>query len=265
MTEQPLLLDIDGRGVARVTLNRPAIHNAFDDDLIARLSALLDELAVRDDLRALVLAAVGRSFSAGADLNWMRRMADYSEAENRADADRLAGLMRRLDRLPVPTIARVQGAAFGGGVGLIACCDMAIGADRALFALSEVRLGIMPAVIAPYVIAAIGPRAARRWILTGERFDAAEALRIGLLHQVVAEEALDGAVEALLEELLKCGPRAQAEAKALIRDVAFRPIDQALVDDTAARITRLRASDEGREGLSAFLEKRPPAWIAGEA
>ncbi|HEB97221.1 MAG TPA: enoyl-CoA hydratase/isomerase family protein [Sedimenticola thiotaurini] len=264
MTERPVVLQIDARGVARITLNRPRLHNAFDDVVIARLSGLLDELAERDGLRALVLAAEGRSFSAGADLNWMRRMADYSPQENRADADRLAGLMRRLDRLPVPTIARVQGAAFGGGVGLIACCDMAIASERARFALSEVRLGIMPAVISPYVIAAIGPRAARRWILSGERFDAAEALRIGLLHQVVAEESLDEAVEALLTELLACGPRAQAAAKRLIRDVACRPIDQALIDDTAARITELRASPEGREGLSAFLEKRPPAWVLDE-
>lgn len=264
MTDQPVLMQVDPRGIARITLNRPGVHNAFDDDLIARLGELLGELEGQRGLRALVLAATGRSFSAGADLNWMRRMADYSESENRADALKLAELMSRLNRLPVPTIARVQGSAFGGGVGLIACCDMAIGADRALFALSEVRLGIIPAVISPYVVAAIGQRAARRWILTGERFDSAEALRIGLLHQVVPEAELDPALETLLDELLQCGPRAQSAAKRLIRDVSARAVDPAMIVDTADRITALRASPEGREGLSAFLEKRPPSWIQGK-
>jgi len=263
MTDDSILMQIDSRGVAQLTLNRPRIHNAFDDSLIARLSGLLAELEARPGLRALVLSSEGRSFSAGADLNWMRRMAGYSESENRADALKLAELMSRLNRMPVPTIARVQGPAFGGGVGLIACCDMAVGAERAVFSLSEVRLGIIPAVISPYVIAAIGERAARRFILTGERFDSAEALRLGLLHQVVAEDGLDRAVDRLLEELLKCGPRAQAAAKRLIRDVAGRPVNPALIVDTAERITALRASPEGREGLTAFLEKRAPDWMGG--
>jgi len=264
MTERPVLMQMDARGVARITINRPRIHNAFDDELIARLAERLEELERRRGLRALVLASEGSSFSAGADLNWMRRSADYSEAENRADALRLAELMSRLNRLRVPTIARVQGPAFGGGVGLIACCDMAIGADRALFSLSEVRLGLIPAVIAPYVVAAIGQRAARRWILSGERFDSAEALRIGLLHRVVPESALDQAVGQLLEQLLRCGPRAQAAAKRLIRDASARAVDPAMIMDTAERITAIRASAEGREGVSAFLEKRPPSWIGGK-
>lgn len=263
MTDDSVLLQIDPRGVARLTLNRPRIHNAFDDRLIARLSKLLSELEVRPGLRALVLTSEGKSFSAGADLNWMRRMAGYSENENRADALKLAELMSRLNRLPVPTIARVQGPVFGGGVGLIACCDMAVAAERALFSLSEVRLGIIPAVISPYVIAAIGERAARRFMLTGERFDSAEALRLGLLHRVVADDGLDHAIDQLLQELLKCGPGAQAAAKRLIRDVAGRPVNPALIVDTAERITALRASPEGREGLTAFLEKRPPDWIGG--
>jgi len=263
MTDDSVLLQIDSRGVARLTLNRPRIHNAFDDSLIARLSGLLTELEAHPGLRALVLTSEGKSFSAGADLNWMRRMAGYSESENRADALKLAELMSRLNRMPVPTIARVQGPAFGGGVGLIACCDMAVAAERSLFSLSEVRLGIIPAVISPYVIAAIGERAARRFILTGERFGSAEALRLGLLHQVVAEDGLDRAVDRLLEELLKCGPRAQAAAKRLIRDVAGRPVNPTLIVDTAERITALRASPEGREGLTAFLEKRAPDWVEG--
>lgn len=264
MTDDSVLLQIDSRGVAQLSLNRPRIHNAFDDGLIARLSGLLTELGAHPGLRALVLTSEGKSFSAGADLNWMRRMAGYSESENRADALKLAELMSRLNRLPVPSIARIQGLAFGGGVGLIACCDMAIAAKGAVFSLSEVRLGLIPAVISPYVIAAIGERAARRYILTGERFDSAEALRIGLLHQVVEGDQLDATVEELLAELLQCGPRAQAVAKQLIADVAGRPVDPVLIVDTAERITAVRASPEGREGLGAFLEKRRPDWAGGD-
>jgi len=259
--QQPLLLDIDHRGVAWVTLNRPQIHNAFDDALIEQFIELLERLAADQSLRAMVLRASGKSFSAGADLNWMRRMAGYDEQQNFADAQRLAELMMQLNRLPLPTIAQVQGAAFGGGVGLIACCDIAVGTQRALFVLSEVRLGIIPAVISPYVIAAIGERAARRYMLTTERFDANEARRIGLLHEVVEDdEALSATVERLLGNLLAGGPNAQREAKGLIDAVTQRPISDALIDLTAEWITRVRASDEGREGLGAFLEKRPPAW-----
>jgi methylglutaconyl-CoA hydratase len=262
MANQPLRLEI-GAGVARLTLNRPDIHNAFDDDLILRLTEALERIEADPAVRAVVLAATGKSFSAGADLNWMRRMAGYSAAENRADADRLAEMLRRLNRLAKPTVALVQGAAFGGGVGLIACCDIVVAARPARFALTEVRLGILPAVISPYVVAAIGERAARRYLLTAERFDAVEAHRLGLVHAVVEADALESTGATLLAELAKAGPQALGETKDLIFRVSRGPVDQAMIDDTAARITRIRASDEGREGLGAFLDKRPPAWLAG--
>jgi methylglutaconyl-CoA hydratase len=255
---------IDSRGLATLTLNRPEIHNAFDDALIARLLEALAQIEQEREVRAVVLGSEGKSFSAGADLNWMRRMADYDREQNHCDALQLAELMRRLNRFGKPTIARVQGAAFGGGVGLVACCDMAVASERALFALSEVRLGLIPAVISPYVIAAIGERAARRYFLTAERFDAQEARRIGLLHEVVAEAELDARIDTLVDNLLRGGPAAISAAKALVFAVAHQPADDAVVADTAARITDVRASDEGREGLSAFLQKRQPAWIAGE-
>ena len=261
ITDDTVICATDKRGVATLTLNRPALHNAFDDALIESL--LLALAAIEDDpaVRAVVLRSEGKSFSAGADLNWMRRMAGYDREQNRNDALQLAALMARLNGLNKPTIARVQGAAFGGGVGLVACCDIAVAAERALFALTEVRLGLLPAVISPYVIAAIGERAARRYMLTGERFDAAEALRIGLLHEAVPEDQLDSALERLLESLLKGGPQALTKAKELIFAVSRRPAGEALIADTAERITDVRASDEGREGVGAFLEKRPPAWV----
>ncbi len=211
-------------------------------------------------MRVVVLAAAGKSFSAGADLNWMRRMAGYSTAENEADARRLANLMQVLHGLAKPTVARVQGSAFGGGVGLVACCDIAIAAETAQFALTEVRLGLVPAVISPYVVAAIGPRAARRYFLTAERFDAAEAARLGLVHRVVPAAELDGAVAALVATLADGGPQAQRDAKALVAAVSGRAIDAALIEETVQRIAALRAGAEGREGIAAFLEKRPPAW-----
>jgi len=214
------------------------------------------------DVRAVVLAGAGRSFSAGADLNWMRRTADYSEVENLADARALAGLMRTLDRLPKPTVALVQGAAYGGGVGLVACCDIAVASTAAVFSLSEVRLGLLPSVISPYVVDAIGPRAARRYFLTAERFDAAEARRLGLVHEVVAPEDLEAAGARVLAALAECGPAAQAASKALVARVARGPIDDAMVEDTARRIAALRATPEGREGVMAFLEKRKPSWRA---
>jgi len=254
-------LEIDARGVARLTLNRPEQHNAFDDALIDALNQELEKLALDDSVRVVVLRAQGKSFSAGADLNWMRRLADYDEAQNHADAMRLAELMRNLNQLPKPTIARVQGAAFGGGVGLVACCDIAIASEQALFCLSEVKLGLIPAVISPHVINAIGARAARRYMLTAESFDAERACRLGLVHEVVAAAELDATVEKLIERLLDCGPRAQSAAKDLILAVAGRPLDQGLVEETARRIASIRASAEGREGLNAFLEKRSPDWI----
>lgn len=261
MTDDLFLQETDGRGVARVTLNRPELHNAFNDELIARLTVALAELEENDAVRVVVLAARGRSFCAGADLNWMQRMADYSEEENLQDAHRLAALMDRLNRLAKPTLALVQGPAYGGGVGLTACCDMAIAAEAASFSLTEVKLGLIPAVISPYVVAAIGERAARRYVLTGERFSAAEALRLGLVQAVVPADELESAGDSVIAELLKGGPAAQAAAKELIFAVAERPADGGVIEDTATRIARVRASDEGREGVAAFLEKRKPDWL----
>ncbi|MCW8891401.1 MAG: enoyl-CoA hydratase/isomerase family protein [Sedimenticola sp.] len=262
MAENSVTLDLDDRGVATLTINRPEIHNAFDDVLINRLLQALESVEVDPKVRLVVLRAEGKSFSAGADLNWMRRMADYSESENFKDAMVLASLMERLNNLSKPTIAAVQGAAFGGGVGLVACCDMAVASEKALFCLSEVRLGLIPAVISPYVIAAMGERAARRYFLTAERFDAAEAHRIGLVHEVVAEDQLPSQVDALIEQLLKGGPDSLAAAKSLIFAVTRQPTSESVIRDTAQRITAARASDEGKEGLNAFLNKRTPAWIA---
>ena len=255
-----VILDITGAR-ATITLNRPDVHNAFDDTLIAELDAALAEVSAAPALRVAVVAAAGCSFSAGADLSWMKRTADYAEAENRADAERLAEVLHRLDALPVPTVARVQGTAMGGGVGLVAACDIAVAAEGARFALSEVRLGLIPAGISPYVIGAIGARAARRYFLTGERFDAAEAYRLGLVHAVVAADALDARVDGIVDALGLGAPGAVKAAKALVREVAGG-VDAAVRKDTAARIARLRASAEGREGVAAFLEKRKPSWIA---
>ncbi|WP_257387185.1 enoyl-CoA hydratase-related protein [Tahibacter caeni] len=248
--------------VAEVRLNRSGVHNAFDEQLIAELTATLQRLDADPAVRAVVLTGEGASFSAGADLNWMRAMAQASEADNLADSLKLAALMRTLNYLGKPTIARVNGAAYGGGVGLVACCDVAIGVDGAKFSLSEVKLGLVPAVISPYVIAAIGARAARRLFITGEVFDAAEARRIGLLHETVATGELDAAVERCLHWLAKGGPLAQAEAKRLALSMAgMTPEHQQTVDaGTAALIARLRVSAEGQHGLGAFLDKRAPDW-----
>lgn len=249
------------RGVATLTLDRPELHNAFDAGLIGTLTRALQQAGADPSVRAVVLAGSGASFSAGADLQWMRAMASASQEENRIDSLALALLMRTLDELPKPTIARVHGAAFGGGVGLVACCDIAIAAEGARFGLTESRLGLLPAVISPYVIAAIGPRQARRWFATGEHFDAATAHEIGLVHQRVPAAALDDAVQAQLELLRKAGPVASASAKVLVREVCAAGGDRDALDRAnAALIAALRASDEGREGLSAFLEKRAPHW-----
>ncbi|HET6553065.1 MAG TPA: enoyl-CoA hydratase/isomerase family protein [Dyella sp.] len=252
----------DHAGVRRITMNRPQVHNAFDDALIAELTAALIEAGKDDAVRAVVLTGEGASFSAGADLNWMRGMAAASEADNREDSLRLARLMRTLQYLPKPTIARVNGAAYGGGVGLIACCDIAIGVDSARFGLTEVKLGLVPAVISPYVIHAIGLRHARRLFLTGELFDAATARQIGLLHHCVAADQLDEAVDGSLALLAKAGPIAQTQAKQLALRMAGATEAEAekLDHDNAALIARLRVSDEGQEGLGAFLGKRSPRW-----
>ncbi len=262
-SEPTVLCGVDARGVATVTLNRPELHNAFDDALIAALTDTFRRLDTDPRVRVVVLAAAGRSFSAGADLGWMKRMAGYGWEENYRDARQLAELMRALNELGKPTVARVQGAAYGGGVGLVACCDIALASTAASFCLSEVKLGLIPAVISPYVVRAIGERHARRYFVSAERFDAAEALRIGLVHEVVAPEALDERLEVLLKTLLGNGPEAMRAAKALAREVAPAPVDEAVIDDTARRIAERRASVEGREGLSAFLEKRRPKWCEG--
>ncbi len=248
-------------GVAVVALNRPDVHNAFNETLISELTEVLNVLDDDDAVRAVVLAGNGKSFCAGADLNWMKKMAGYSAEENLADAQALALMLRTLNGLSKPTVARVQGAAYGGGVGLTACCDIAIAAIEATFALSEAKLGLIPATISPYVIEAIGARAARRYFLTGERFDAAEAWRIGLVHDIVPIADLDDRVNEVLGTLLLAGPRAQLECKALIRGVAHRPIDAAVIGGTAEHIAAVRASPEGKEGVAAFLEKRTPAWV----
>ncbi len=257
--EHPLVLERTG-AIARLRLDRPALHNAFDAGLISALTAALEQLAADADVRVVVLEGSGASFSAGADLNWMRGMAAASEEENRQDALALARLMRTLDELPKPSIARVHGAAFGGGVGLVACCDIAIGVPAAKFGLTESKLGLLPAVISPYVIAAIGAREARRWFATAEIFDAAMALRIGLLHEVVEADALDAAIERQIALLLKAGPQAAAGAKRLVARVAASADRDRTDRDNADLIAGLRISPEGQEGLSAFLDKRAPGW-----
>ncbi len=259
MTEQPVLTTIDAQGTGWLTLNRPDVHNAFDDGLIARMAESIAAFREDPDVRAVVVRGAGRSFSAGADLNWMRRMGGYTFEQNVEDAMGLAEMIRALDELPKPTIAVVQGPAYGGGVGLVAACDMAIAAvETAKFALTEVKLGLIPAVISPHVLAAIGPRQARRYFMTGETFDAAEALRIGLVHRVAPAAELETTARGVLEMLAGNGRRAMAEVKDLIRAVTGRPIDHALMRDTAERIAHARASDEGRERITAFLEKRKP-------
>lgn len=256
-------IEIDARGVATLTMTRGDMHNAFDDGMIADLTLKLKELDANEAVRVVVLAAEGKSFSAGADLNWMKRMAGYSYEENFDDAMGLGGLLQTLNFLSKPTIARVQGAAFGGGVGLVAACDMAVGTERASFCLSEVKLGLIPAVISPYVVNAMGQRASRRYMLTAERFKADEALRFGLLHRVVAEDELDSAVNDLIDSLMVAGPNSVSACKDLIFAVYNRPVDETVIKDTAERIAKQRASDEGKEGLGAFLEKRKPAWVEG--
>lgn len=255
-----ILLATDARGVATLTLNRPERRNAFDDALIAELTQAFARIAADASIRALVLTGAGAAFSAGGDLGWMRRMAGYSFDENYADAMRLAAMLRALNELPKPTIARVNGAAFAGGVGLVCCCDMAVAAESAVFSISEARLGLVPATIGPYVVAAIGAQAARRYCLTAETFPAAEALRIGLVHACVPDVGLDAAVTRLVDALLAGGPEAQLRAKRLIAEVTGRAVDEAVMALTARTIAEARASEEGREGVTAFLEKRTPRW-----
>ena len=247
-------------GVARVTLNRPDVRNAFDDALIASLTNAFAELDRDATIKVVVLAGNGPAFCAGADLNWMKRMAGYSYDENLRDARALAEMLATLDGLDKPTIARVHGPAFAGGTGLVAACDIAVGTPEAKFCFSEAKLGLSPATISPYVMRAIGARAASRYFLTAEVFDAAEALRIGMLSALVPTAELDAAVDGLIQHLLGGGSEAHARIKDLIRQVTARPIDSALKSDTARRIAEIRASPEGREGIAAFLDKRKPSW-----
>ncbi len=256
-------LAIERQGpVGLITFNRPERHNAFDDTLIGELTEALRSMEAEDGLRVIVLSGAGRSFSAGADVDWMKRAAAYSKDENLRDAMALGALMRTLDHLRKPTIARVHGNVFGGGVGLVACCDIAVATQDARFSLSEVKLGIIPGVIAPYVVGAIGARNARRYFLTGERFEAAEAYRMGLVHDLAGDEGdLDDRIGAIVDAMMLAGPVAQREAKELIRAVANRPMHSEILQDPAERIARVRSSPEGREGLSAFLDKRKAAWV----
>lgn len=256
---ETLVVEREG-GVATIWMNRPDVHNAFNETVIAELDAALQALAADVDVRVLVLAGRGRSFSAGADLTWMQRAAAAPEAENLQDARRFAAMLRRLAQLPKPTIARVHGAALGGGVGLAAACDICLAAEDATFAMTEVRLGLIPAVISPYVVRAIGVRQSLRHMQTAERITAARAVALGLAHEAVPADALDDRVRALATALCAGGPASQAHAKRLVLALEAQPLGDALVDLTATAIAAQRASPEGREGLAAFFDRRPPGW-----
>jgi len=247
-------------GIATVTLNRPEVRNAFNDEVIAELTATIAEYESRAEVRCIVLAGNGPAFCAGADLNWMKSMATYTYDENVADARALAQMLRVLYRCEKPTIARVQGDTYAGGMGLVAACDIAVAVETANFCLSEVKLGLIPATISPYVIRAMGPRAAHRWFLTAERFDATEAHRIGFVHEVVKAEELDAKVNDIAQAFVMAGPAAVKACKALVQDVAGEEIDHALIERTVKGIADIRVSDEGREGIQSFLGKRKPKW-----
>jgi len=261
MNNNSIILDIDDRGVATVTLNRPDKHNAFDENVIAELTDTLEKVAGDKSVRAMILRSNGKNFSAGADLDWMKRMADYDHDGNIRDANALATMLHRLNYLPVPTIARVQGAAIGGGAGLVCCCDIAIADSKASFAFSEVKLGLIPATISPYVLQSIGAQAARRYFLTAERFDAERALALGIVSDVVKSDELDEKINALIDTILINSPEAVKAAKQLISDVENRFVTEEIMQMTSESIADIRASDEGKEGLAAFLEKRNPKWV----
>ncbi len=248
--------------VATVTLDRPDVRNAFNDEVIAEITLAFVDLGAREDVRCIVLAAEGTAFCAGADLNWMRRMADYSRAENLADAGKLAEMLRVIYECPKPTVTRVQGDVYAGGMGLVACCDVVVSVDTAGYCLSEVKLGLIPATISPYVIRALGARASHRYFLTAERFSAQEALRLGFVHEVVSADQLDIKVDEIAQALVKNSPNAVKVCKKLLRDVAYQSISQPLIAQTVAGIADIRSSPEGKEGVSSFLEKRKPAWLA---
>jgi methylglutaconyl-CoA hydratase len=260
MDYQTLTVTISDR-IGHVTLNRPELRNAFNEHSIAELALAFDELGRNELVRAIVLAAAGPAFCAGADLNWMKKMAGYSDSENRADAMRLADMLRTIYTCPKPVVAKVQGDCYAGGMGLVAACDIAVAVDTANFCLSEVKLGLIPATISPYVIKAMGEQAARRYFLTAERFDAREAHRIGFVHEIVQAADLDTRVAGIVQALANNSPNAVREAKKLVREIAGQPVAEALLEDTADRIAGIRASLEGREGVASFLEKRRPSWL----
>jgi methylglutaconyl-CoA hydratase len=260
MTYQTLEIIQEGPR-ATIWLNRPDVRNAFNETSIAEITQAFRVLDSDREVRVIILAARGTAFCAGADLNWMKKMASYSEEENFSDAQALAEMMQVIYECNKPTIARVQGDCYAGGTGLVAACDMALAVDTAGFCLSEVRLGLIPATISPYVIRAIGERASRRYFLTAERFDAQEARRIGLVHEVVAEDQLDHEIDKLVHALLACSPHAIDEAKRLVRDVSGETIEPELITDTVRRIAQIRVSEQGREGVQAFLNKRKPNWL----
>ena len=262
MTTDSVLTRIDRTGIATITFNRARVHNAIDEAVIAEFKNGLRQVAADAVARVVVIAGEGESFCAGADLNWMKRSAAYSEQQNYREAADFAELLQELHELPKPTIARVHGPAYGGGVGIVAACDIAIGARSASFAFSEVRLGLIPAMISPYVIAAIGEHNARRYMLTAERVDAETALSIGLLHETCDEGELDQRVRQVTANLLRGGPASIAACKMLIDRVAHMPIDGEAREHTARAIAAIRASDEGKEGVGAFLEKRKPRWMS---
>lgn len=256
-----VITQIDSRGVAQVILNNPDKHNAFDDQMIIELTNAFNALAANANVRIMLLKSEGKSFSAGADLEWMKRMASYSYQQNLNDAHALAAMLKALHQMPIPTIARVQGAAFGGAVGLISCCDIAVASSKASFALSEVKIGLVPSTISPYVIAAIGERHAKRYFMTAERFDTNTALQISLVHEAVEEQFLDDKVEQLITAILSNGPEAVVAAKQLVFAVSGKAIDSSLIEHTCEVIAGIRVSAQGQEGLSAFLDKRKPHWL----
>ncbi|SHH46742.1 enoyl-CoA hydratase/isomerase family protein [Massilia sp. CF038] len=260
MQFETLTVDIVER-VATITLNRPDVRNAFNEFTIAELGLAFKDLGENAEVRAIVLAAKGPAFCAGADLNWMKKMAGYTYAENVDDAEKLADMLRTIYLCPKPVVAKVQGDCYAGGMGLVAACDIAVSASGVAFCLSEVKLGLIPATISPYVIKAMGENAARRYFLTAEKFSAQEAHRIGFVHEVVALDVLDATVAGIVKALVTSSPNAVRQAKVLVRDVSGKTVDSALVVDTAERIADIRSSEEGREGVASFLEKRKPNWL----
>lgn len=260
MTADPLLIEQTPEGVAMVTLNRPEMHNALEENLIRELTRMFDMLGSDPSIRMVLLKANGASFCAGADINWMQRSASYNREENIAEAQNLALMMKTLYEFPKPVVGMVQGAAVGGGVGIVACCDIVVASDASSFRLSEVKLGLAPAIISPYVVRAIGLRASQRYFLTAEPFSATEAKNLGLIHEIVPDRMMQAAAAKLVERIMLGGPRAQMASKDLLRRVADSSLDDDLIGFTVELISRLRASPEGREGLAAFLEKRTPSW-----